>query len=149
MKGDVKLDSRLMLVENEAPLRRSLENFLQTGGYNFQSCSNAREALALAQAIHPDVVIVEHRLPDACGLALVDKLGKICPHLVAAVISEYDFKLIADKFERFQIDYFLKKPFDPVELETVLCSSCSKAHSVLSDSKLTDPVHLKVCPPPS
>jgi DNA-binding NtrC family response regulator len=149
MKLDVKVGKRLLLVENEAPLRRSLENFLEIGGYTFQSCSTARDALDLAKVLRPDVVIVEYRLPDASGVSVVEKLQQIFPHVVAAVISGYDFQWIEKELNQANICYFLKKPFDPVELETVLCSSCSKAQAAMANAKVENALSHIGTPSPS
>jgi DNA-binding NtrC family response regulator len=135
MKPDVKVGKQLLLVENEAPLRRSLENFLEIGGYEFRSCSTAREALMLAELLHPDVVIVEYRLPDACGVSVVESIERTCSNVASVVISEYDFQWIAKELRQANIHYFLKKPFDPVELETVLHASCSKSQAAGSGLK--------------
>jgi DNA-binding NtrC family response regulator len=142
MKLNMKVAQRLLLVESEAPLRRSLENFLEIGGYTYQSCSMAQEALVLAQVLRPDVVIVEYRLPDASGVSVVEEVRRICPHVAAAVISEYDFQWVEKDLNRADIGYFLKKPFDPVELETVLSSSCSKAQAAMDSFRLENALSL-------
>jgi DNA-binding NtrC family response regulator len=153
MKLNVKAGRRLLLVENEAPLRRSLENYLKIGGYTFRSCSTARDALVLAEVLRPDVMIVEYRLPDASGLNVVGSVRRICPHVVVAVISEYDFQWIAKELNQANVHCFLKKPFDPVELETVLSSSCSKARAVMSgiqvDLQVEKTANFPGSPPPS
>jgi DNA-binding response OmpR family regulator len=61
----VRADNPVLLVEDDASLRRSLGKFLNQGGYAFYGCSTAAEALAFAQIAHPDVAIVEYHLPDA------------------------------------------------------------------------------------
>jgi YesN/AraC family two-component response regulator len=109
----------------------------------------AQEALVLAQALRPDVVIVEYRLPDASGVNVVEEVRRICPHVVAAVISEYDFQWIEKDLNRADICYFLKKPLDPVELETVLSSSCSRAQAAIDSFQLKNALSLIGNLPPS
>ena len=41
----------VLLVEDDASLRRSLEKYLERAGCIFSGCSTAREALALAERI--------------------------------------------------------------------------------------------------
>jgi DNA-binding NtrC family response regulator len=119
-------ENRLLLVEDEAPLRRSLENFLHRGGYAFDSCGTSREALAQALECHYDVAIVEYHLSDGDGIALIERLRTLQPNLRAIMISAYDFQAIADELQRMDVYAFLKKPFDPIDLETALRSACSK-----------------------
>ncbi len=123
----MRVENLVLLVEDDAPLKRSLEKFLNQAGYAFDSCSTAREALALAEKLRHDIVIVEYHLPDADGASLIEKLMLVAPKTVAIVLSEYDFQAIANDLNRVTFGSYLKKPFDLVEIEAALCSACSKA----------------------
>jgi two-component system C4-dicarboxylate transport response regulator DctD len=122
----VSIENRVLLVEDEASLRRSLENYLKRAGYTFDSCSTAREALAVAERLHPDIVIAEYHLPDANGVALLEKLKRIVPHVAAILLSEYDFQAVAKDMAHVTVRSFLNKPFDLVELEVALSSARSE-----------------------
>ena len=119
-------ENRVLLVEDEASLRRSLEKCLERAGYTFECCSTARDALALAERLDPDIVIAEYHLPDANGVALLEKLTRIVPNATAILLSEYDFQAIAKDVLHVNVRSFLKKPFDLVELEAALSSARSK-----------------------
>jgi len=123
----VRVENLVLLVEDDASLRRSLEKFLDRAGYAFHSCSTASQALALAQEAPPHVVILEYHLPDANGRSLIEKLNLVAPEAVAIVLSEYDFQAVADDLDRVKIQTFLKKPFDVVDFEAAVCSACAKA----------------------
>jgi len=123
----VRVENLVLLVEDDASLRRSLEKFLKKAGYTFESCSTASQALNLAQKAAPHAVILEYHLPDANGPSLIEKLRFITPETVAIVLSEYDFQTIAEDLDRVKIEAFLKKPFDLVDFEAALCSACAKA----------------------
>ncbi|NSW86005.1 MAG: response regulator [Syntrophobacteraceae bacterium] len=127
MRQNVEAENRILLVEDDAPLRRSLENFLERAGYAFDSCSTAREALQLAEKVHHGVVISEYHLPDADGTGLLEKLKILVPEMVAIILSEYDFQVVADEIVRVSVGSYLKKPFDLVEMESALSSAFSKA----------------------
>jgi two-component system OmpR family response regulator len=132
--GVAQVEIRVLLVEAEAPLRRSLENFLERAGYIFKSCSSGREALLVADAFDPDAVIAEYHLPDANGAELLGKLTRIKPDLRTTLISEFDFQAIADALVRVNVGSFLKKPFDLAELEIAL-SSGSRRRKVNAESQ--------------
>ena len=125
-------EERLLLVQVEAPLRRSLETFLRRGGYAFDSCGTSREALARA-GLHPyRVAIVDYHLSDGDGAALIEGLRAVRPHLQAIVLSPYDFQAIADDLRTVDVHAFLKKPFDPIDLETALRSACARNRSLFA-----------------
>jgi DNA-binding NtrC family response regulator len=127
MEAIVRIENLVLIVEDDASLKRSLEKYLDRAGYAFHSCSTASQALALAQKAPPQVVILEYHLPDANGHSLIEKLNLVAPEAVAIVLSEYDFQAVADDLDRVKIQTFLKKPFDLVDFEVALCSACAKA----------------------
>jgi YesN/AraC family two-component response regulator len=122
----VSAENKVLLVEDEASLKRSLINYLERAGYAFECCSTARVALALAERLDPDIVIAEYHLPDANGLALIEKLTLMLPDAATILLSEYDYQTVAQDVLHVEVQSFLKKPFDLVEFEDALSSACSK-----------------------
>lgn len=120
------MENRVLIVEDEAPLRRSLEKFLGRAGYAFDSCSSGREALALAEKRNYTIVIAEYRLPDANGSSLLQKLKRIIPEAAMILISEYDYQTVAQDLVQADVHSFLQKPFDLVEMENALFTARSK-----------------------
>jgi YesN/AraC family two-component response regulator len=81
----------------------------------------------LAERLDPDIVIAEYHLPDANGLALLEKLTRMLPDVAAILLSEYDFQAVAKDLFHVKVWTFLKKPFDLVDLEVALSSAHAKA----------------------
>jgi DNA-binding NtrC family response regulator len=142
----VRVENLVLLVEDDASLRRSLEKFLNQAGYTFDSCTTATQALALARKVPPQVVILEYHLPDANGPFLIEKLMPLAPAAAAIVLSEYDFQAIADDLDRVKIEMFLKKPFDIVDLEVALRSACAKVGSNFTNRECLPEVKLEGAP---
>ena len=126
----MELESHVLLVEDEAPLRRSLEKYLEGAGYTFDSCSNAREALSMASKRPYDIIIAEYHLPDANGSVLLEQLMRIIPDIATIMISEFDIQSVAADLFRANVQWYLKKPFDLIDLETALSSARSKVISI-------------------
>jgi len=129
-RRDVDVEKIVLLVEDDAPLKRSLEKFLERAGYACHSCSTAREALALVEGNHYPIAIVEYHLPDANGAGLLGKLKLVRPGLATIVLSEYDFQAVADDLVRVNVGFFLKKPFDVVDLEAALSHAESQSGGI-------------------
>jgi len=122
----VHVRNRVLLVEADAPFRRSLEKFLDRAGYAFESCSTAGEALIIAGKLRHDVVVLGYHLPDENCPSLIEKLRLLHPQSVTIVISRYDFQAVANDLDRVKIESFLKKPFDVVDFEAALSHAFSK-----------------------
>ena len=120
-------ENKVLLVEDEASLKRSLVKYLERAGYAFECCSTARDALALAERLDPDIVIAEYHLPDANGLALIEKLTLMLPDVATILLSEYDYQAVAKDLLHVEAQSFLMKPFDLVEFEAALSSARSKS----------------------
>ena len=133
--------NRVLLVEADAPLRRSLEKFLNQTGYALESCSTACEALNFAVKLRHDVAILGYHLPDADCPSLIEKLKLLHPRSVVIVISRYDFQSVADHLAQVKIDSFLKKPFDLADFELALSNAFSKVRkSVRKEDRQPDSV---------
>ncbi len=134
----MRVHNRILLIEDDAPLRRSLEKFLDQAGYFFHPCSTAGEALELSRKVPYDVVIVEYHLPDANGTALLQKLKLTNPQVTAILLSEYDFQAISKDLAHANVGWFLKKPFDLVDLENALADACSEAGLVREPDRMNN-----------
>jgi len=122
----VEAQYRVLLVEDEAPLKRSLEKFLERSGYPYDSCCTARDALNLARLSRYDIIILEYHLPDANGGTLLRELKLISPDMASIVISEFDYPNVAADLLKVNVRSFLKKPFDVAELESAMISASSR-----------------------
>ena len=64
----------LLLIEDEAPIRRFLRATLASHGYQLLEATTAREGLQLAAARRPDLVLLDLGLPDMDGLEVTTRL---------------------------------------------------------------------------
>ncbi len=131
----MEAENRVLLVEDEAPLRRSLEKFLERSGYSYDSCCSARDALCLAQRSNYNIIILEYHLPDANAGQLLQDLKRVNPDMASIVISEFDFPAVSRDLLKAELRSFLKKPFDVVELESAMISACSKQCTPFRESE--------------
>ncbi len=62
---------RILLVEDEAPIRRFLKIALGSGGFEAIEAERGREAVELAATRAPDAVLLDLGLPDMDGKAVI------------------------------------------------------------------------------
>lgn len=106
----------ILLVDDDALLRRSLAFNLEQAGYQVRTASNAEDALALARQNSPDLVLLDIGLPGMDGL---DALRQFREQVGVPVIF-----LTARRRELDQVlglemgaDDYVTKPFDMDVLE--------------------------------
>jgi DNA-binding response OmpR family regulator len=108
--------SRLLVVEDSLDILDSLQNSLETEGYEVFIATRAAQALALAAGQRPDLVILDVELPDGDGFHVLERLraaGHACPVLMLTARS-----VEADKLRGFRLgaDDYMTKPFSIMEL---------------------------------
>jgi two-component system, NtrC family, response regulator AtoC len=63
---------RILIVDNERNARSALAEILCDAGYEVALAANGREALALVDSFHPDVLLADAQLPGLSGYALAE-----------------------------------------------------------------------------
>ncbi len=107
---------RIMLVEDEAPLRETLAARLKREGYAVDAASDGEEGLYLGREVPFDVAVIDLGLPKMSGLDLVKRLreeGRKFPILILTARTSWQ-----DKVEGLKTgaDDYLVKPFHVEEL---------------------------------
>src|SRR5215470_10481460 len=64
----------VLLVEDEAPMRKFLRAFLSGAGYRIEEAGSGEQAMELAAQNPPDIVILDLGLPDMDGQEVLRKL---------------------------------------------------------------------------
>jgi len=107
---------KLLLVEDEAPLRRLSARALRRAGHAVTEAEDAEDALAqVAAGLVPDLLVSDVSLPGMDGLALVRALRARLPGLPAVLVSGYAQAALEADLGAESIG-FLAKPFSPADL---------------------------------
>ena len=105
----------VLLVEDEAPLRKLLHRTLTAAGHTVIEAASGEEALVRSQDQRIDLVLSDVVMPGMSGSELVTRLSSTRPRLIVLFMSGYDRELIDQKtLERTA--GFLPKPFPPKTL---------------------------------
>jgi PAS domain S-box-containing protein len=75
----------LLLVEDEAPIRQAVSTYFRSLGHTIDTAASAREGIERACASDYDVLMLDLRLPDGTGDAILHELRR-CGHAPARVV---------------------------------------------------------------
>lgn len=108
------MSARVLVVDDEAAIRRLARAALERAGMAVREAENAREALLFANAERPDVVLLDLGLPDRDGLELLPILKAKGPAVI--IVSARD--ATSEKVAALDLgaDDYVTKPFDSEEL---------------------------------
>jgi len=65
---------KILVVDDEPQIRRALRTNLQAHGYQVETAGNGGEALEIAAAAAPEVVVLDLGLPDLDGTEVIRRL---------------------------------------------------------------------------
>ena len=128
--------SKILIVEDEAPIREMIAFHLARAGYEIFEAADCRSARQLLADERPDLALIDWMLPDMSGLELTrtlkrdegnEELGII---MLTARADEYD------KVAGLEggADDYVTKPFAPRELIARIQAVLRRAKSVNEDT---------------
>lgn len=132
---------KILLVDDEAQIRRLLSVALKRAGHDPIEAADAAQALRMAQAEHPDVILLDLGLPDRDGLELIPLL-KARSDASLLVVSARD--ATAEKVTALDLgaDDYVTKPFDTEELLARLRTASRHRASRTKDQLTVGSIHI-------
>jgi two-component system, OmpR family, phosphate regulon response regulator PhoB len=118
MESQASRRARLLVVEDEADLARSLEYALKGSGYDVRVADSGDSAFRLLEEFEPDLVLLDVMLPDISGLDICRRIHQM-PEAQRAVVVILSARVEeADRVAGFEAgaDDYVVKPFNVREL---------------------------------
>lgn len=115
------MHKKILFVDDESSLRRTVALGLQQHGYETEPCENGVNALKKIESyiknkIQLDGIVVDLRLPDIDGTKLVKIMKFKCPGVPIIVITGYADRYDLEEIRSLKVSAFMEKPFSPDEL---------------------------------
>lgn len=109
---------RILIVDDEPTNIELVEEFLEGEGYEVFTAASGLEALALATAQPPDLVLLDVMMPGLDGFEVAQRLKALCPAAFLPVVLVTALGDVASKVTGLggHADEFLTKPVDLREL---------------------------------
>jgi two-component system KDP operon response regulator KdpE len=130
--------SRVLVVEDELPMSRTLDIGLRARGYDVDVAATGEEALELARRRHPDVVILDLGLPGIDGIEVAQALRgwSTVPIVVLSARGAEAVKVAA--LDAGADDY-VTKPFGMDELLARVRAALRRTHATDQTTTITTP----------
>ena len=111
---------RLLLVEDEPSVRRSIAETLSDEGFQVAEADGAPAALQILTDFDPDVVLSDIRMPEMDGIELLQLLRQRAPSTDVVLMTAYDDMATVARAMREGAFDFLVKPLNLKELRSVM-----------------------------
>jgi Response regulator containing CheY-like receiver domain and AraC-type DNA-binding domain len=117
---------KVLIVDDEAIIRKGLKNIIDWNNYNCYICGEASdgiEGMELIKAEKPDIIITDIRMPEIDGLDMIKNTREIIPNCKIIILTGYrDFDYLQKAIKIGAFDYILK-PSKVQDIITVLKKS--------------------------
>ncbi len=125
--GETARTLRVLIAEDEPAIRLVLVNKLRQAGYAVREAANGEDALALAKAERPDLVITDFQMPRLDGLAMAKALfaDVATQDVPVVVLSARGHRLGAADVANTNVQQVLMKPFSMREI-LAIAQECSE-----------------------
>jgi two-component system, NtrC family, nitrogen regulation response regulator NtrX len=104
------MKARILVVDDEAEIRRSVRMILEYEGYDVQEASSGPEALALLERERADLVFLDIKMPGIDGLEVLQKLRQVDESLPVVMISGHGTVSTAVEATKLGAFDFIEKP---------------------------------------
>ena len=109
---------RLLLVDDEQAVLRSLRTLFRGGDYQLELADNGADALRILERCPIDVVVSDMRMPEMDGLAFLTEVKSRYPEVMRIVLSGYaEPDRVIGVLNNATVFAYVNKPWDNADLK--------------------------------
>ena len=111
LRSVAKTPARVLIVDDEEPVRRFVERVLHDAGYETTVAGDGAEALEAASKMSGiDALVTDVMMPNMLGDELARRLRQTEPDLKVLYLTGYSDRLFKEKVTLWEAEAFLDKP---------------------------------------
>jgi len=117
-----KSQPTILVVDDFDDTRLLLRTWLQRKGFRVEEAGNGNQAVAAAERVHPDLIIMDVEMPELDGLAATRKIRQLANFETVPIlaVSAYGVDQYRDHALAAGCNEYVSTPFDPEELEKLI-----------------------------
>ena len=119
---------RVLVVDDELPIRRLLTHWLEGWGYGVRDVGSAVEALDVMAAEPADILVCDVAMPEHDGLWLVEQVHAQWPETNIIMSTVRDDPQTVQTSRRLGAVAYVTKPFNPYLLRQALDHASGRLH---------------------
>jgi len=119
---------KIMIVDDEEEICSILKGSCQSSGHRAETFTDPVKALDAMKKEQPEVLISDIKMPGMDGLELVRKAKGINAGIYSVLVTGYASMESAIEALRQDVDDYITKPFDLVEVEKIIERLAEKKH---------------------
>lgn len=135
MDAETPQAGRLLLVDDEENILRSLRRVLRRGQWEIETALDAESALKLFDTFRPAVVISDFRMPGMNGVDFLARVKDLSPDTQRIMLTgQADQQAIEEAINRSEVFRFISKPWNDAQL-VLTVKSAFEQHELAADNQ--------------
>jgi two-component system sensor histidine kinase/response regulator len=111
---------RVFVIDDDDVMLLTCRRTLEKDGYEVETFENGLDGIRRMEQLRPQLLLVDLKMPELNGLQVIERVRKVDPDVVIAVITGYaTISTAVDAMKAGAYD-FLPKPFTPDELRLIV-----------------------------
>ena len=111
MSGDLKVQRRILIVEDDEDMRENLQRILVSAGYEVQLAQDGADAISVLQTCACDLVLTDLLMPRMGGLELLGEIRRLGRSLPVVFLTALGSRAAFTKAMDLGDVDFVPKPF--------------------------------------
>lgn len=114
---------RILIAEDELLERKVMRRFIEENFSDMEvvgEAENGRKAITLAEALSPDIIFMDIKMPGINGLEAIEHISAVSPSIKFILVSAYDSFNYAKEAMGFGIKEYILKPGKKEEIVKAL-----------------------------
>ena len=109
------MTKRILVVEDQEDNRRIMRDLLTSAGFEVIEAVNGNEALSVAEAERPDLIVMDIQLPKLDGLEATRRIkaNPVLRHIPVIAVTSYAMSEDNEKAMTAGCDAYFAKPVSP------------------------------------
>jgi DNA-binding NtrC family response regulator len=110
------MNKRILIADDEAKIRKVMSLLLRDEGYEVLAVDNGLSAVNEVERFKPDLVLLDHQMPDMTGMEALKQIKDKHPATVVIIVTAHGSISLAVNAIKNGAYNFIEKPFDNDQL---------------------------------
>lgn len=116
----IMVKNKILIVDDDPAIRFTVGDFLGSRGFDVEEAGTLEDARLQLVHTRPDIMLLDHMLPDGGAVEAIDELLALDPHVVILVLTAHGTIDLAVKAIKKGAEQFLTKPIELPALEAMV-----------------------------
>jgi DNA-binding NtrC family response regulator len=122
--------SKILVIDDEESIRSLLDTLLSRKGHEVVLAENGKKGLELFHRVHPDVVVLDLKMPEMDGVTVLKELRRIDPQQPVIVLTGAGTPEAERQVRALGVTEFVEKEFSLHHLGDALRRVLTTSHPV-------------------